>query len=143
MIGVKFYVRAPRHPIKGSPFVQNLPSVICIGRWISIYYPAIDEWFDIIGVKPEMKALEMGFMEIKQVSLRTYLKMTGKPGAKRAVNSLLGRHLFNMTPQGEIEEGADREYTNTDDFFAEGPGGLGDLKPPVIFGGIVTGDENG
>ena len=163
MIGVKFYLRQRKDDNKfvlqsygdlvkmdkevdltglKDEFVQNQPSVICLGRWVSIYYPAIDEWFDIVGPPPTTEALTMGYMRVDPMPLQQYLKVTGKEGFKRALNCLWGRYIFKRY-KPPVEEKEDRTYSNTDDFFSEGPGGHEDLIPPIVIGGMITGEQDG
>lgn len=141
MIGIKFFFRTPKLKFPPNPFLQSQPSILALGRWVSIYYPLIDEWFDIIGPPPDEAALVKEHMDMKQISFRMYRKMTGGTGVKRAINCFMGRRLFSVYGEKTLEEKVDKEYTNTDDFFSEGPGGHEDLMPPVIFSGLVKGDD--
>ena len=141
MAFIRFYKRTKAIEYK-SRHLQDGDCIICAGAWTAMYYPATGEWFDIYNkAAPGSEAFEAVGLKVENISFKEYLSYTGRPGFKRAINCFLKRLIFNVADQKPLEEYEEKEYTDTDDFFLEGPGGgLGDLRPPVIFGGIVTGE---
>ena len=141
MIGLKLYRRGRAYDFDPR-YLQDTDCVICAGRWTAMYYPSTGEWFDIYNrAAPGAEAFGRPGLGVKEIGLREYLAVAGGPGLRRAINCLFGRRLFKFEEPKVLEDKPEREYTDTDEFFLEGPGGgLGDLRPPVIFGGIVTGD---
>lgn len=145
MIGCKFYKRTLTPSFGPTGYLQDGVCLICSGRWTVLYYPTCGEWFDIYNKAPTGPEAFLGpGLKVESISFRKYVSITGAVGFKRAVNCFFGRHMFSVKETNIIVPAKEEpEYDNTDDFFDDAPEGFRDLKPPVIFGGIITGDEDG
>lgn len=144
MAGVKFLKRVAE-PGVPRMWTQDFDCYICVGKWTAIHYDKPKEWYDIRDTADYKEAFSRLNMLVKTVSMCEFLKNTGWDGFKRMINCLVGRFVFKDKENKVkvVEDIRDKEYTNTDDFFADGPGeDLSGLMPPVIFGGVVKGDEN-
>lgn len=134
---MKFYRRAP---VRGVPpfFLQDGESFICRGRALHIFYPGINEWFDIYDKVGE-RGLERPLMTLERISIYTFIKETGWPGIIRLSNTLFGTRCFVKRPK--VKENKEcTKYENTEDFFSSGPGVYEDMRPPVIIGDNPDGE---
>jgi len=145
MAGVKFLKRVSE-PGVPRVWTQDFDCYICVGKWTAIHYESPEEWYDIRDTADYKQAFGRLNMLVKSVSAREFLKNTGWEGFKKAVNCFFGRAIFKFEDNQKkvVEDTEDKEYTNTDDFFADGPGeDLSGLMPPAIFDGAVKGDKDG
>ena len=142
---ISFYKRVKATDYE-SRYLQDGDCIICAGAWTAMHYPATGEWFDIFNrAAPGPEAFQAIGLKVYKITFKEYLSYTGSDGFKRAINCVFKRMFFNVLDKKPLEEYEDKEYTDTDEFFLEGPGGgiIDDLRPPVVFGGITTGDEDG
>ena len=122
-------------------FVQDEECFICAGRTLHLFYPGINEWFDIYD-KVDEAGIEKPLMALDRISVYSFIKKTGWPGLLRISRAFFGTRCFSPLPKIEKEEDK-QEYENTEDFFAGGPRSYRDMMPPIIIGDNITESDDG